>query len=236
MKDAITLGTLTLIGAEFQFQDLLAEDVPPAVKEGRSWAEDVRGVLESAEADFVRIDKRETLSETGRKTAIKEGAVAALEKVHKSAARVESALEQNRQAVMQSVRTEPSQPDAEGAQIASDIRRHLAGLPPHQRDLFVRTHGGDAQLIAAIERAPAYLSGMNDQERTELIKEARLAAHPEKAIHLRRIDKAVNATRLTRHRAETMLIERAQLRKARDGATWLFFGEPDNTQAPRLGV
>ena len=103
--------------------------------------------------------------------------------------------------------------------MAQELRAHVAKQKKPKPIDFLLKRKNDACLVAAVMHAPAYLSGLSDEEKNLFIREAEIALFPGASGDKNALLKALDQLRSGVKKAERMIGDRAQLLNTGDGWT-----------------
>jgi hypothetical protein len=112
--------------------------------------------------------------------------------------------------------------------VATEIRGVIRAMSPTDRSTTLRTKAGDPVTSAAVLGAPAYLSGLTDEQQAEFRELARRTQHPDEYAALLAVQGAYKEASRSGGLAIKMISGMAGLRKAADGR-WLADHEADDS-------
>lgn len=110
--------------------------------------------------------------------------------------------------------------------VAAPTDSHAAGLQAEIRAMlrarenpitFAMAHRGDPAMAGAILNAPAYLSGLSDEQWSAFSEAAESSLSPEVVGQQREVEGALQVARKAIEQAKTIVAERGQLLKTADG-------------------
>jgi hypothetical protein len=130
--------------------------------------------------------------------------------------------------------TAPPQTPHEVA-VAQSIRDHIARLGESKLS-WLNSHAGEPQVVAVVMTSPGFLYGLSEEDRQQFLLYAQSKIHPQEHGELNLLRRAWEVTTSAASSAQMLILSRARVRYARDGATLLAEGEADTTTAPPSGA
>lgn len=201
------------VSIEGQFARLGTDEAPVAVKAYTEYAAELSSQLRAFEAQVSAVEADPTLSHIGRvqrKEELHEAAVGALDggaaaKLDRADRLFRDQVEEIQRRIGRAIEP-PTEPAA--VAVASDIRRHVAGLSRTERSRFLSQNAANAEVAAAILAAPPFLSGLSADELEAYRDQVVEALLPAEAAKLKVLRQANEAAKRVRNVAASMLSER----------------------------
>jgi hypothetical protein len=208
-----TDNQINMVGAQaskFPGHEVLHGQALRAVPEG------ARELLRAANKTMTQIEHDPNLSAEGKRNKLADVArevLAQLDKPAESAAgrRIEKLREK-----MEAVVNEGKPQDVAGAQIAAEIRAHIARAEAPAMTALKLT--SNKQAVAAVLGAPCFLSGLNEQEVSAFRANVLDSTNEQKEV--RQIENALAVCHGAIKSAESMVSNRAQLRQSSLNGAW----------------
>ncbi len=201
-----------------------------------SLVDHTREQFRSVDRAVAALHRNENLSELGRARESKKIAVANLKEVD-SGVKVQAAAHfvQDRMKELRGTLEQVLEPPKtmHDALLAASIRDHIGRLGS-DKPMWLHAHAGDRHVVMTVMNAPGFLFNLSEDERAAYLKTAQQAMYPAESRELKLLQTAWQESRKAVDTAARMIQNRARLRRARDGESWLTEGEEDTTRAARL--
>jgi hypothetical protein len=195
----------------------------PAADTGDVWAKlheaiaDCRQWVRNVDVELSTIEADRNLSELGRFRKGAEYAVTVIGLLNNSSdvAKAEEAVEKQFAEIAKGSKLPVAPESVAEVALAAEIRAHVA----RQQEPHIAVHklAGDPRVVAAVMHAPAFLSGLTDEQKNRFLAQAEISLFPEGTGDRQKLEAALKVLRDAVGAAERKIAERARLHRTPTG-------------------
>lgn len=213
----LTDATINMVGAQsLKWPD----DKAPHWNEMRRCIAFVKDHLRELDQEITAIEKDPDLNPQGMVRKRSERAREAAKKLndlgllHSSEVMVEQRVEAMQKKVSKLLNAGAPE-NAHDVLVAGEIRAYVAKLDERERLMFLANNKDDMRTVAAVLNAPAFLSGLSTDDQGKFRGLVLESADP--AVEQQEVERALDTCRQAVRQAQTLIAERAELRRGLDG-------------------